>query len=287
MKILCTGANGMLSEAIRKEFMGKHELIATDIFDMDVRDIYEVRRKIKETMPSAILHLAAETDLEICERRPDHAYFTNTIGTQNIAIAALEEGAIPIVYMSTAGIFDGQQKEAYSEHDRANPINHYGRSKYYGELALHYYPNKYILRMSWAMGGGPKLDKKFVNAIYQQVKRGKKQIYAVDDKLGSPTYTRDVAKTIKRFLENRQPHGIYHVAGKGVTTRCEVAKAIVELMKSDAEVIAVQSKVFDSKYFAPRATNEGMVSIMTPPSVSAMRGWRESLEDYLKEYYND
>lgn len=283
MKALVTGGFGMLGEAMQRVFVG-HELAFTDLYSLDVRNYYQVIDCIDSLpyMPEYIFHLAAETNLELCEIRPDNAYMTNTIGTANIVKLA-ECLKIPIIYISTAGVFDGRLGRAYDEDDVPNPVNAYGRSKYYGEIIVRQYEKHYIFRMSWAMGGGPKLDKKFVNKIYAFIKRGDKTIYAIKDLYGSPTYMIDVALSIKNLLLGRIPYGTYHLAGKGSASRYDVAKAIVEILKEDIDVVAVGEDHFKKSYFCPRAKNE---TLETKSKWGIyMRDWRESLEQYLRNYY--
>ena len=188
-KILVTGADGMLGEAIQKVF-NKDEVCLTDIKELDVRI------PIKEMCPKPdyIFHLAAETDLEYCETYPRHAYYTNTIGTFNMTALA-NSLDIPIIYISTAGVFGNAKAEYFDESSNPDPINTYGRSKYYGEIAVRTYPKHYIFRISWAFGGGTR-DRKFVMKICKQISAGKTCIEAIDDKSGSPSYTRDVARVI-------------------------------------------------------------------------------------------
>ena len=139
--------------------------------------------------------------------------------------------------------------------------------------------------MSWAFGGGSQLDKKFVNKLYQQIILAPSKLYAVNDKFGSPTYTRDVAKSIRNYLYYNAPFGIYHLAGKGKASRYDVAKTIVEIMKSDIEVYPVDSDYFCKDFSCNRATYETLGSTNDMGKLNCMRDWRESLEEYLKEYY--
>lgn len=288
MKILCTGGHGMFGYTAKKVLKERldHKLILTDIYDIDVRSYYSVMDYMgkMEGTPDFIWHMAAETDLEICQIRPEQAYLTNTIGTFNVMkLAQLLD--VPLIYMSTAGVFSGRTMKPYLEADMPNPINHYGRSKYYGELALNAYEKTYIFRMSWAMGGGPKLDKKFVNKIYQLIKGGAKTISAIDDVFGSPTFFKDVVMTIQNCLITDMPYGIYHVAGQGKASRFDVAKAIVEILRLPIEVIPVKSEYFKSQFPCPRSKNEVLATDKDFKGANVMRDWREALEEYLKEYY--
>ena len=282
MKILVTGANGMLGSDIRKTFKND-SAIYTDKFELDVADndnVIEYLTKL-DGIPDYILHLAAETDLEYCEKSPAYAYYNNTIGTINMVHLA-EILKIPIVYISTAGVFLGEKKY-YIEDDEPNPINHYGRSKYYGELAVRQYLKHYIFRISWAMGGGPELDKKFVNKVIKLIRGGAREIYGIKDVYGSPTYTKDVAQTIKSCLSEKIPFGTYHTPGIGRASRLDVAQAIVNILDFDVEVIPTTSAHFAKDFPCIRAQNEVLLSTKKYPS--RMRPWMDSLKEYLEEYY--
>ena len=285
MQILVTGGRGMFGEAVREVFK-ENELIITDWLDLDVRRYDEVMRYMDNLpgVPDYVLHLAAETNLEYCQNRVQDAYFTNTIGTQNmVRFAQLLD--IPIIYMSTAGVFSGRSNKGYKESDLPNPVNHYGRSKYYGELAVRQYEKHYIFRMGWAMGCGPKVDHKFVNLMYQQIKKGEKRLTAINDRFGNPTYTHDVARTIQAYIKAKVPYGTYHVSGKGVASRFDVAQHIVEILKSDALLLPVPSAAYSQTFSCPRATNEILINEVDMGELNQMRDWRDALTEYLRRYY--
>ena len=169
---------------------------------LDVRDSAAVRDVIDEVRPDLVLHLAAETDLERCEAYSDDAFITNTLGTQNVAVASRNVDAT-LVYISTAGVFDGEKLTPYTEFDEARPINVYGRSKYEGEvLVLRLAPRSFVVRAGWMIGGAER-DHKFVAKMVAQLKDGATSIQAVTDKLGTPTYTRDFAGESARADHNR------------------------------------------------------------------------------------
>ncbi len=129
----------------------------------------------------------AFTDLEFCETTRTKLYVTNTLSIEN-AVYISNELNIPLLYISTAGIFDGN-KETYDDWDVPNPLGHYARSKYAGELFVKENKIKHLIcRAGWMMGAGPKKDKKFVQKIMSQIKNGKKELFIVNDKLGTPTY---------------------------------------------------------------------------------------------------
>ena len=129
---------------------------------------------------------------------------------------------IPLIYISTAGIFDGK-KQLYDDWDLPNPLGVYARSKYMGERFVIENSRKYIIcRAGWMMGGGPAKDKKFVNKIMNQISSGKKVLNIVNDKDGTPTYTHDFAKTVKTLIENEY-WGLYNCVC-GETSRIEVTQ---------------------------------------------------------------
>ena len=240
MRVLITGAAGMLGSAMVPAFIaGGHEVTASDLVPrdidgvalqhLDVRDGAAVRAAISATSPDVVLHLAAETDLETCQSDPDGAYRTNTVGTQLVALAARDAGAT-LVYISTAGVFDGTKTDGpYTEFDAPRPINVYGDSKYQGELiVMRTTPRYFVVRAGWMIGGGDR-DHKFVAKVLSQLREGRRTIHAVTDKLGTPTYTVDFAMNLLALLET-DLHGLYHMACRGEGSRFDVAKELVRLL---------------------------------------------------------
>ena len=174
-KIYIAGCGGMLGEAFYKIFNKDYILKCSDIdlnekwlTYLDFRDIDNYRKDVYDFQPDFLFHLGAFTDLEFCETNKDDTYITNTLAVEN-AVFISNELKIPLLYISTAGIFDGS-KDSYDDWDTPNPLCTYARSKYAGELFVQNNSNKYIIcRAGWMMGGGLKKDKKFVNKIINQI----------------------------------------------------------------------------------------------------------------------
>ena len=206
-KIYMAGAGGMLGEAFYAQFNKDYELKCTDkdvneewLSYLDFRDFDAYKKEVMNFKPDYLFHLGAYTDLEFCEENADETYRTNTISVENACYIANELN-IPLLYISTAGIFDGN-KELYDDWDMPKPLGHYARSKYAGELFVKDHVNKHLIcRAGWMMGGGPKKDKKFIQKIMRQIKDGKKDLFIVDDKDGTPTFTHDFAKNVKALIE--------------------------------------------------------------------------------------
>lgn len=286
----------MLGSAIRPAFRDAgFELFATDIETaeedvayLDVRESAEVSAKAEEIQPGLIMHLAAETDVDLCETDIEHAFLTNTIGTQNVAYAC-QNLNIPMVYISTAGAFDGEKDGPYTEYDAPRPIIVYGQSKFEGERYVQSLLNKYyIVRAGWMIGGGPKKDKKFVNKIIKQIEAGATELFAVVDKLGTPTYTKDFARTLINLIRSEY-YGIYHMACSGGGSRLDVAKFILEVVgREDIVVHPVDSDHFKEDYPAPRPRSEMMRNLaLELRDMNLMRPWKDALREYIEENYSD
>jgi dTDP-4-dehydrorhamnose reductase len=189
--------------------------------------------------------------------------------------------------ISTAGIFDGK-KESYDEWDTPNPLGTYARAKYAGELFVKENVRKHLIcRAGWMMGAGPKKDKKFVQKIMKQLKAGEKELFVVDDKLGTPTYTHDFARNVKLLLE-KEVWGLYNMVCGGETGRFEVATEMINLLgiADKIKVTPVSSDYFKEEYYAKRPPSERLINRkLNLRKLNIMRDWRTSLKEYLEEYY--
>ena len=262
-----------------------HTVHATDIDTLDVRDRAAVGRWIDEINPDFVLHLAAETSLEACEDDPDHAWLTNAIGTKNVALEC-RLSDIPMAYISSAGIFDGDSSVGYTEFDTPRPINAYGASKYEGEKFVRQWVQKhFIVRAGWMLGGGPQKDHKFTSHIMNQINDGAEIIYAVKDKLGSPTYSADFAKCFESLIMSGD-YGTYHMVSPGRCSRYDMARAILDILgRDDIVLVPTASAHFAPTFYAPRPESEVMRNyVLDLTNRNTMRPWRDALEDYLREW---
>jgi dTDP-4-dehydrorhamnose reductase len=288
MKILVTGAAGMLGSALCPALTHKkHKVFATDLATddngieyLDVRNYKQIEKLVEKVKPDMVMHLAAETDVDKCELEPDHSFLTNTIGTQNVSLVC-QKSSIEMVYISTLGVFYGDKHEPYTEFDNPNPINIYGQSKLEGEKIVQSLLNRYyIVRAGWMVGGGPKKDKKFISKIIKKMNETT-ALKAVNDKIGSPTYTVDFSKCLSNLIETGY-YGLYHCTNKGYASRFDVAKKIVDILgRSDVSVEPVSSAYFPLP--AARARSEMSRNYkLELLGMDTTRHW----EDALKEYIN-
>ncbi|NER18916.1 SDR family oxidoreductase [Spongiivirga citrea] len=294
-KVYIAGCGGMLGDAVYELFNSKAIVKATDINlteewleYADVSNYNEIRKSIVDFNPDLIINLAALTDLEYCEKNQEQTWLYNALGPENIGLIA-NQLDVPLVYISTAGIVDGQQ-DVYNDFDKPNPLSIYAKAKYHGELFTQSHVNKYyVFRAGWMMGGGPLKDKKFINKIYKQIKSGKKELFVVDDKLGTPTYTKSFASGIFHVVQSGL-YGVYNQVCNGDCSRYDVAKEFVKLLglEGDIRVSKVDSDHFKSEYFAPRPFSEKLTNLkLNTRGLNVMPDWKEALEDYSKQFVKD
>lgn len=282
--ILVTGAGGMVGTYVHELRATFPELLElTDVDSLDVRDWEAVRSRVARA--SLVIHLAAETDVDRCETDRDHAYQTNAIGTHNVALACQMVG-VPLVYISTAGVFGGDGAAGpFSEQDEPHPANYYGATKLAGErIVERLLQRAYVFRPGWMMGGRSK-DKKFVSKIVHQVLGGRREIKAVTDKVGSPTYARDLVEQIRHVISTGR-YGLYHATNTGVCSRYEVASRIVSRLDPSVRVTPVGSDEFPLP--AARAGSEAMRNLhLELMGLDRMRSWQDALDAYLDDWMSE
>lgn len=299
MRILVTGAAGMLGSGLVPALCGAgHTVIATDIdlsqpqpwagagprlHHLDVRRAKDVDDAFDGLRPALVCHLAAETDLERSDADEAHAYATNTLGTKFVAHAARRHG-IPMVYISTAGVFDGAKDEPYHEWDDPRPLNVYGKSKWEGERIVEQcVAEHFIIRAGWMVGGGPGKDHKFVAKILDQVAAGARTIHAVGDKLGTPTYVPDFARCFLGLLDSRS-FGRYHMVCEGAGSRYDVAAHLLDVLglREQVDLVEVDSSFFAETYSSVRPRSEIMRNLhLSIQGLNTMRPWQDALAEYL------
>jgi dTDP-4-dehydrorhamnose reductase len=299
-RVFITGCGGMLGNAIYPYFVKRFpEVLAIDIQIeehekswlkyCDVRKRDQLEKMFAEFKPQLVLHLAALVDVEGCEADPEDAVMTNATATKYVAELCKEYGST-MVYISTGGVFDGEKDGYYTEDDQPNPIMIYGQTKYDGEVLVRdILDTHYVIRPGWMVGGGPEIDHKFVKLILEQIAEGKPVIHAVDDKVGTPTYTHDFAMNLFRLLDTEQ-YGTYHMVCKESGTRFDVAKEIVAICgrSHDVKVVPVKSDFFSKQFYAPRPNNEMLQNRnLERLGINLMRPWRIAIREYITREYSE
>jgi dTDP-4-dehydrorhamnose reductase len=257
------------------------ERLARDPEDrIDVTSVEALSQAVRTYEPGIIFHLAALTDVDGCETNPDAAYRVNTLGTENVALVCREYG-LRLLYVSTGSVFDGLKPTPYHEFDDPRPKSVYSRSKWMGELAVRQLvPEHFIVRAGWMFGGGPE-DKKFVAKIIE-LARERDQIRAVDDKIGSPTYTRDISEFCLDVVRQDR-FGTFHGSNPGHCTRFEMAQAILEFAGIDNCTVEPCSSA-EFPLAAPRPRLEAMECMRSRlAGLATPRPWRDALRAYIEE----
>ena len=294
-KIYIAGCGGMLGEAFYTQFKDEYEIKCTDkdvnedwLSFIDFRDFSLYKQDVFDYKPDYLFHLGAYTDLEFCELNSDETYNTNTLAVEN-AVYIANELNIPLLYVSTAGIFDGV-KDLYDDWDQPNPLGVYARSKYMGERFVVENAKRFLVcRAGWMMGAGPKKDKKFIQKLMKQLKDGKTELFIVDDKDGTPTYTHDFAKNVKVLIE-KEYWGLYNMVCGGQTSRYEVAQELLKLLhlENKVKITSVSSDYFKDIYFADRPPCERLENRkLNIRNLNLMQNWKIALKQYIETYYTE
>ncbi len=258
-KVLILGAYGMLGHDLQSVFMDAH---ICGHQDLDITDEQAVHAYICNLKPELVLNAAGYTDVDGCEDEPEIAFVVNGEALEYIATSCQDCGA-RLVHYSTDYVFDGSQSD-YLESATPNPINVYGVSKLLGEENIQRFMEEYhIIRTSWLFG---KNGKNFVDTI-QNLSKEMDVIKVVDDQVGKPTYTVDLAKKTEEMISSEP--GIYHITNEGICSWFEFARAFAP------NVVPCSSDEF------PRKAKRPAYSVLVNTKTSPMRSWQEALGDYL------
>jgi len=222
VRVLVTGAKGQLGVELLDVLGHSHDVVWLDLPDWDVT-MPEATRAIIDIHPEWVVHAAALTDVDSCERDPTRAQRVNAEGTRRVAEGCRAVGA-GIVYLSTDYVFDGRKGSPYLETDPPAPLSAYGRSKLAGEeIVRAVVPRWTIVRTAWLFG---RSGKNFVKTIIEKAAAGG-ALRVVDDQIGSPTYATDLADAIRELLRHGHT-GFFHITNSGVCSWYEFARAILK-----------------------------------------------------------
>ena len=273
---LITGANGQLGTELcylMDDMELKYE--ATTLDNLDITDQQQVFETLRRVQPSHIIHCAAYTAVDKAEDEGrDLNYKVNVDGTRYLATAAKELG-IPLVYISTDYVFDGNLADGeYLVDSPTNPMNEYGKAKLQGEEVVRdLLSDYYIIRTSWVFG---KYGHNFVYTMRRLAKE-RPQLTIVNDQYGRPTWTRTLAEFVVFLLQNQSPYGIYHLSNDDACTWYEFAREI--LKDTDVEVLPVTSAEFPQKAYRPK---HSVMSLQKAKRLGfTIATWRDALQQFL------
>lgn len=278
MKLLITGADGMLGSKLVRTYSPRHSVVGVDLKDFDITDAAAVSKGIAQHAPDVVIHCAAYTAVDKAEDNRDLCFKVNEHGTENIARAADTVGA-KLIYFSTDYVFDGSKRTPYVETDAPSPLGVYGASKLGGERAVAAYaPRHCIVRIAWLFGEGGK------NIIETMIRLGTERpsISFVNDQFGSPTYTGDVAAQTEKLLGNNSTdYGIFHCTAEGICTWYDVAVKTLS-----AAGIATPVKAITTSEYPTRAVRPAYSYLENARfkmlGIHCMPQWETGIERYVK-----
>ena len=281
MKILITGANGMLAKSVKERLKETNELVCTDVEELDITNGQMVMDFVSKEKPDYIINCAAYTAVDKAEEAGEIVEKINADGPMNLAKAAKENDSI-LVHISTDYVFGGELdiEKDYKEDDEKNPVTAYGITKLHGEEKIQENTDKYyIFRTAWLYGDGN-------NFVRTMLKLGeaKDEISVVADQHGSPTYAEDLANIIGEAIEKKIPYGIYHATNQGYITWYDFTKAIFE----DAGIICTVNPVTTEQYIdmmkitqAKRPKNSQLSKEKLLAQGITVPEWEDALKRYL------
>jgi dTDP-4-dehydrorhamnose reductase len=275
MRILITGAGGMLGQDVRKAAISAgHESTALPRSELDVTDADAVRNRVAQARPDAVINCAAWTKVDAAEEHEPEATAANGTGAGNVAAAAASAGAW-MVHVSSDYVFDGAKGEPYLESDPTGPLSAYGRSKLAGERAvMDAAPQGHtIVRSSWLFGaGGPCFPKTMLRLADER-----DELNVVDDQIGCPTFTGHLGGALVQLAGTRTP-GVLHVAAAEQCSWFQFAVATVRAGERDCEVHPIDTSQYPLP--APRPAFSVMRSERGAPTLPS---WSEGLRDFMFE----
>ena len=284
MKILVTGANGMLAKEVKEKFGQENEIIATDVAELDITNEKAVMDYIVNLKPEYIINCAAYTAVDKAEENYELADKINGDGPANLAKAAKAVGA-KLVHISTDYVFGGDLdvSKDYKEDDAKAPVTAYGKTKLRGEQGIEENMDEYyIFRTAWLYGVGGN------NFVKTMTKLGstRDEINVVADQHGSPTYAKDLTEIIYQAIEKKIPYGIYNATNEGYTTWYEFTKEILAEQGIECKVNPVTTEEYIEMMKitqAKRPFNSQMSKAKLETCGIKVPNWKDGLKIYLEE----
>lgn len=277
MKVLVTGINGQLGHDVMGELKKRgHEAVGVDIGEMDITDAGCVKRVMTQTAPEAVIHCSAYTAVDRAEEEVELCRRVNAEGTKNVAevCAGLD---CKLLYLSTDYIFSGEGKRPWEPGDVPDPLNVYGLTKFEGEQEIKSRMDKYfIVRISWVFGVNGN------NFIKTMLRLGRENgaVRVVDDQIGSPTYTYDLAVLLVDMIETEK-YGEYHASNEGICSWYEFAKEIFAAAgMNEVEVTPVSSEEFPAKAKRPKNSRMSKEKLVKN-GFNKLPSWQDAVKRYV------
>ena len=277
MKVLVTGVKGQLGHDVVNELEKRgHQAIGVDVEEMDITDETAVKTVITGAAPDAVIHCAAYTAVDAAEDHEDLCRRVNALGTGYVASVCRDLNC-KLMYISTDYVFNGQGTRPWEPDDERQPLNVYGQTKYEGELAVETLEKYFIVRIAWVFGVN---GKNFIRTMLN-LGQTRDSLTVVDDQIGSPTYTFDLASLLADMIETDR-YGRYHATNTGLCSWYEFACEIFRQAGMKVKVSPVSSQEYPAK--ARRPANSRMDQRkLGENGFEPLPPWQDALGRYLEE----
>ncbi len=281
MKVLVTGVKGQLGFDVVNELTKRgHDAVGVDVSDMDVTDAESVNRVMQKVKPDAVIHCAAWTAVDAAEDNEDKVRLVNAVGTENI-VKECKALDCKLIYISTDYVFDGKGEKAWLPDCKDySPLNVYGKTKLEGELAVSENLQKYfIVRIAWVFGVN---GKNFIKTMLS-VGKTHNTVRVVNDQIGTPTYTYDLARLLVDMVESEK-YGYYHATNEGgYISWYDFTKEIFRQAGYSTEVVPVTTEEYGLSKAARPFNSRLDKSKLVENGFKPLPEWQDALSRYLKE----
>lgn len=277
-KLLISGCGGQLGTELSNLLNGKYHVVGTEREDMDITDRDGAMRFIRELRPAVVINAAAYNNVDRAESEEAFAFLVNSKGPENLALACEEVGA-KFVHISSDYVFDGKKSSPYVEEDETNPLNVYGMSKVEAEkLVSAACSRHFLLRTAWLYGAHGSNFLKTMLSLSDQ----KGEIKVVDDQVGTPTYSLDLALAIEHLIST-DDYGLYHATNGGQCSWNGFAREIFSMAGKDIDVIPIITRQTGREALRPS------YSVLQNRRLERdhgyyMRSWQDALKEFLSTY---
>ena len=277
MNILITGAKGQLGTDIANALKDEKDinLLLADIHELDITDEAKVKKYFDENKIDMVIHTAAWTRVDDAETNKELVYKVNVLGTKYL-VDNCDIKNIPMIYFSTDYVFGGEGNEPYKVDDKKNPLGYYAETKYEGEIEVIRLKKYFILRISWVFG---KNGNNFIKTMLK-LSETHDTLTVVNDQVGSPTYTVDVANVIKEFVRSDK-YGVYHVTNEGFVSWADFAREIFKEANKNVKVIDVTTEEYNAKAKRPKNSRLDK-SKLVENGFHLLPTWQDALKRYLR-----
>jgi dTDP-4-dehydrorhamnose reductase len=279
MRVIVTGAAGLLGAAIQREFQAGYTVLPLDRAALDLSDEHAVARTVAGAAPDVIINCAAYNNVDGAEGAPAHALRVNAFGVLSLTRAARAAGAT-LFHYSTDFVFDGAASEPYGEDALPNPRGVYAASKLLGDWFAREAPGSYVLRVESLFGqpGASRTRQGSLGTIIERIRSGA-EVPVFVDRTASPSYTADVAAATRALFERRAPPGLYHCVNSGAATWAEIAHAAARLLDRPLRMVPITLE--SARLLAPRPRYCALSNARLAAAGVPMPHWQDALGRYL------